>query len=250
MAIPAVLSQPTILRRARSFADLHFHQKWRIVWPELARLPQRDVNVLDAGCGEGAWSLEIAARRADWSITGIDRDSKVIERAQLRRDTLRLANVSFRLGDFVEFRPARPVDLVLSICSTHYGPSNEDTVLLFRRMASWLKPGGSLVLLAPRCDGERPFVSVLARPRWHGMFSRSTLTALCQANGLTIDRLVGRIGRVGTMAKQLDWWRRDLSLPSGLVVKALARGLATVDAHLPAPQTCTLMWLLVARRQP
>ena len=128
MAFSAIVPQPIILRRARTFADLHFHQKWRIVWPHLARLPRGDVNMLDAGCGDGGWSLEITARRPAWSVTGIDRDSVAIDRAHSRCRTLGLSNVSFRSDDFVEFLPTRPVDHVLSICSTHYGASAETRI--------------------------------------------------------------------------------------------------------------------------
>ncbi len=236
-----------ISTRARAFRDLHFYQKWCAVWPHLAGLPHEDVRLLDAGCGDGAWSAEIARRRPRWTITGIDRDAQAIGRARARAERERHVNTAFEVSDFAAFVPTRPFDVVLSICSTHYGPTRLDSRALFERMRGWLAPSGQLVLLVPRCADEAPFVKPFDRPQWHRVFTREDLTQLCDEAGLTADLIAPSIGRVGTMAKQLDWARAEMSPAAGRVVGALARGVAMVDACLPQQPARSLMWLVIAR---
>jgi SAM-dependent methyltransferase len=229
-----------IYERARTFADLHFYQKWRMVWPQLARLPREGVRLLDAGCGDGRWSAEIASRRPGWVIVGVDRSEAQLEKARERGDVLGLSNLSFEQADFADVAPAKPFDVVLSVCATHYESTLVDTEHLFRRMRAWLAPTGRLLLLVPRCVGEAPFVNRLVRPRWHDLFSRDALVQLCDTSDLTAELIAPCIGRIGTIAKQLDW-------TGGSAVAVLARGMAIVDTHVPPRSDRSLMWLLVAR---
>jgi SAM-dependent methyltransferase len=238
-----------LYRRVRAFTDLHFYQKWHAVWPQLARLDRQGVRLLDAGCGDGQWAVEIARRRPGWTVTGVDRDALAIERARALQEGLNLSNISFEPREFFGFVPIRPFDVVLSVCSTHYGPTTLDIERLFTRMRDWLNPGGQLVMLVPRRVGEAPFVSRLNRPRWHEVFSRQGLTDLCAASDLRPALIAPFIGRLGTIAKQLDWSRGDAPAPASGAMGILARGMALVDAHVPPPSGRSLMWLLVADRR-
>lgn len=240
--IRGAVGTSAVYERARTFADLHFYQKWHTVWPHLARLPREGVRLLDAGCGDGHWSAEIALRRPGWVIIGVDRSEVEVEKAEKRRDDLGLSNLSFERADFADVAPVRPFDVVLSVCATHYEPTLADTEQLFRRMRAWLAPTGRLLLLVPRCVGEAPFVNRLVRPRWHDLFSRDALVRLCDTSDLTAELIAPRIGRIGTIAKQLDW-------TSGGAVAILARGMAIVDTHVPPRSGRSLMWLLLARRR-
>jgi SAM-dependent methyltransferase len=234
--------------RARLLADPHFRQKWRAVWRHLARLPRRRVRLLDAGCGDGRWSIEIALRRPCWAVTGIDRDQAFIGRAEARRRALAVPNAEFVVDDFLTFCARPPFDVVLAVCSTHYGRTPGESELLFSRIREWLRPGGSVVLLEPRCRTEAPFVPRLGAPAWHDQFSAAALRRLCDASDLRIDRLDSCIGRMGVLAKQLDWRRGRLVEPMNSAIRVLALGLAALDARLPEPRRRSLMWLLVGHR--
>jgi SAM-dependent methyltransferase len=235
-------------QRARMFTDLHFRQKWCAAWPRLAGLPREGIRLLDAGCGEGRWSAEIAARRPGWIVAGVDRDETAIQRAFARRAALGLSNLSFEQREFTYFAPARPFDVVLSICSAHYGPSVDDTERLFQHMHDWLKPSGRVVLLVPRCVAETPFVTRLAHPGWHELFSREALVQMCDAGGLSLELIAPCIGRLGTVAKQLDWMRSEVpALARGALV-LLAHGIAMIDAGVSPRSDRSLLWLVVARR--
>jgi SAM-dependent methyltransferase len=227
---------------------VHFHQKWRLVWPHLARLPRRGIRLLDAGCGDGQWSIEIAARRPDWMVTGVDRDESVIERAERRRRWLDVPNVDFVARDFFAFSSETPYDAVLGICSTHYGSYPQDTERLFAKMRGWLRPGGRVFLLLPRSRTETSFVTRLGRPAWRDHFDAAGISWVCQRSHLTVDRLDSCIGRVGALAKQLDWQRDGVAEPLNSAIRLLSHGLGLIDAYLPTPRQKSLMWLLVGHR--
>jgi magnesium-protoporphyrin O-methyltransferase len=68
----------------------------------LAQLPDnlRGARVLDAGCGTGAASAELAARGAD--VVAIDISPKLVEIARTRLPLGLPGNVSFRAGDMLD----------------------------------------------------------------------------------------------------------------------------------------------------
>jgi hypothetical protein len=116
-------------------------------------------------------------------------------------------------------------------------------------MRDWLAPAARLVLLVPRCVTEAPFVGRLARPEWHDRFSRDALATLCEASGLMPDVIAPRVGLLGTIAKQLDWTRTEVSVAAGSALGVLAKGVALLDAHLPWQSSRSLMWLVIAHRR-
>lgn len=235
-------------RRVWGVADVHTRQKWSALWPVLARLPARGIRLLDAGCGAGAWSLELAARRPGWTIVGLDRDAAALAEAERARARLGLANVSFVAEDFLRYAGGATHDVVLSVASAHYLAEEGKGAALFARFGEWLAPGGRLVLLGPRRAEEVWFAPRLARPGWHAVFGAAELASLCERSGLTVERLAGSIGPLGTLAKQLYWtgerrsaWLARASYPAQWLLSA-------IDARVPHREASgTLMLLLVAR---
>jgi len=240
------------LQRVWGLPYIHARQDWSVVWPALAAMPREGVRLLDAGCGVGRWSLELAARRPGWHVIGLDRDAAALRIAESSRRKLHLDNLSFVQGDFADFRSLPAFDVVLSICSAHYLAATGGGGALFNCFAAALRPDGHLVLYVPRAANEAPWLPFLPRPTWHDVFTAAQLRTLCIASGLTIHRLDGEVGRAGTAVKQIDIlaagrWRRA----------ALAAGLYGVECALAAwdrrgqrrPGDATLMWLLLAQRR-
>ena len=222
-------------------------QDWAVAWPRLASLPRSGIRLLDAGCGPGAWTLEVAARRPGWEVVGLDRGAVDAPRAAAVR--LRLSNVTFHQGDFLDFVPADRFDVVLSVFSAHYLFKAGQGAELFHRFRRWLAPGGSLVLLGPRREGAIPFAPWLPRPDLEYVLSDDDLVDACAVSGLKVDSLTGSIGRLGTMVKQLDCLARGpfrRVVLTGLYPVQCA--LAVLDEHGPArPRGRSFAWLLIAR---
>ena len=239
--------------------DIDMRQKWWAVWPYLAKLPTKPLSVIDAGCGSGRWVLELAVRRPQWRILGMDRDPVSIRAAEDARHRLGVGNVSFVHSDYDSFEPPHRFDVVLAVASAHYLTEEGDGQRLFRTFSRWLKPGGHVVLFDTRWDGRTPFFSWLPCPsKYHDRFSFDELLLVCQKNGLNVEHLHGQIGPLGIAAKQLGWVTSKHPCPARQEpskVHALhtafypARlALAWLDSRRSfGRKQLTLMWLLVAR---
>lgn len=229
--------------------DVNARQKWQAVWPQLAALPaNRELRVLDAGCGDGTWALELAARRPEWEIVGVDRDPREVARAEDARRRLGLRNVSFAQADFLSFRPADAFDVVLSVASAHYLMEEGRGAELFRVFADWLEPSGTLVVLSPRRGSEVPQLPFLPPPfQLRDVAAGDALRTWSTAAGLSVQALRPAVGRAGTWAKQLAAVAGS-SRMLGALTYPLQLALSRFDRLVPpghgAPSSS---WLLVAR---
>jgi len=110
---------------------------WRWV---TRRVPRDARRILDVGCGTGG--LASALARPDRQITGIDLSPEMIRRARARASGI--AGVAFEVGDLMTWLPAsQPFDAIVSVAALHH----VDLVPAVRRLASWLGPGGRLVIV-------------------------------------------------------------------------------------------------------
>ena len=257
--MPAMIGQATAsfkpvprrwLQRAWGTPYIFVRQDWMALWPQLMRLPESGVRVLDAGCGEGNWTLELGTRRPGWSLVGLDRKEECVLAAETARRRLGLSNVSFVRSDFMDFVAETKYDVVLSVFSAHYLIEDGKGTELFGRFRMWLKPGGCLLLLGPRLEKEIPFVPRLPRPGVRPGFSFEELSLLCRANGLTVEILRGEVGMFGTLARQLYYVGSGpfphLLLRLGLY--PLQWAFSFLDARLTfEKERRAFTWLLVAR---
>lgn len=229
--------------------DIHARLKWSVVWPVLAPLPRGGVRLLDAGCGDGAWTLELAARRPGWRLTGVDRDGACIARADAARARLGLRNVRFEAADFLAFDPPEPFDVVLSVGSAHYLAAEGRGGALFRRFGAWLRPGGLLILLGPRRGAEVPIAPLLPPPfTQRGLFGRAELEGLVAEADLVFETLTPATGRLGTLAKQLS---RATAHHRALAAVSYPFQIALAALDRPASPDAggrSAAWLLRARR--
>ena len=232
------------VQRIWGCGDIHARQKWTAVWPQLARLPRNGLRILDAGCGAGAWTLELAARRPGWQVVGLDYESDGVMAADQARKKLGLRNVSFVQADFLAFRPKERFDLVLSVCSAHYLAQSGQGVELFRSIHAWLKPQGFLLLLAPRLSEDLTLSG--AQVKGWRVFTVEDLRALCESSGFTIRMLSGRLGPLAKYVKQVDWACEGRLRYLNVLLYPMECGITFVDARIDYGSRSTLMWLLLA----
>jgi SAM-dependent methyltransferase len=79
-----------------------------------------DTTVLDAGCGPGEITCELARRHPRTSFLGVDHSSGALATARAHQQRLGLPNVSFHLADVEAFVPDRPVSVVMMFDSFHH----------------------------------------------------------------------------------------------------------------------------------
>jgi trans-aconitate 2-methyltransferase len=110
----------------------------------LQRLDLRgDEAAVDAGCGSGRVTAELADRLPDGRLIAVDGSAAMVEKAKERLGE----RATYLVSDLVELKLPEPVDLVFSTATFHWIPDHD---ALFRRMRAALKPGGRLVA---QCGG-------------------------------------------------------------------------------------------------
>jgi trans-aconitate 2-methyltransferase len=122
-----------------------------------------DETVLDAGCGSGRVTEELAKRLTDGRVTAVDGSEAMIAKARER-----LGDRAFYLvSDLSELEIEEPVDLIFSTATFHWILDHDR---LFQRLRAALWPGGRLVA---QCGGEgnvaehaRVIATVAARPEF------------------------------------------------------------------------------------
>jgi SAM-dependent methyltransferase len=125
----------------------------------LGHLPPRCQRVLDVGCGDGRFAVQLA-RHSD-HVDAVDRSGAMV--AEARRRTP--ANVDCIQADVLtDALPATDYDAIVSISALHHMPL--ETVLPL--MADALRPGGVLAAVAlPRTDLRREWPHELAAALAH-----------------------------------------------------------------------------------
>jgi trans-aconitate 2-methyltransferase len=122
-----------------------------------------DELVLDAGCGSGRVTAELAKRLPRGRVIAVDGSEAMIAKAQDRLGDA----VSYLLADLSELKVAEPVDLVFSTATFHWILDHDR---LFGRLRAALAPGGRLVA---QCGGRgnvaehaMAIATVMAQPRF------------------------------------------------------------------------------------
>src|SRR6266576_102227 len=117
--------------RGRPFSDL------------LTRVRASDPGyVLDLGCGPGNLTAALSERWPGADVVGLDNSPEMIGAAQAEAGP----RLSFALADLREWRPARPVDVLVSNAVLQWVPGHLDLV---RSWPGLLAPGGWLAIQLP-----------------------------------------------------------------------------------------------------
>lgn len=139
------------------FDQDHWDAHWREaggrdvpVHPYLARETADLVpgTALDAGCGEGAEARWLAA--AGWQVTAADISEEVLARAAAYPlEDGATGSVSWVRADLGSWEPGTAYDLV----TTHYAHPVGPQLAFYERLAGWVAPGGTLLVVAHHDTG-------------------------------------------------------------------------------------------------
>jgi trans-aconitate 2-methyltransferase len=135
---------------------------WGMEVLERVRL-RGEETVLDAGCGSGRVTAELAKRLPQGRVIAVDGSAAMVEKARERLGDA----AEYVVSDLLELEVAEPVDLVFSTATLHWIADHD---ALFRRLRSALKSGGRLVA---QCGGKgnvaahaEALAAVAARPEF------------------------------------------------------------------------------------
>lgn len=104
--------------------------------------------VVDLGCGPGQLTASLAERWPAATVLGIDSSADMIRAATAAAygGGALEGRLSFAVGDVRDFKPDRPVDVIISNAVLQWVP---DHVALLPRWADYLAPGGWLAFQLP-----------------------------------------------------------------------------------------------------
>lgn len=99
-------------------------------------------TALDAGCGTGTEALWLAEQ--GWQVTAADISTTALAAARARAAAVEPEDrVEWIETDLSLWEPARTWDLV----TTHYAHSDLGQLAFYRHIASWVAPGGTLLMV-------------------------------------------------------------------------------------------------------
>jgi SAM-dependent methyltransferase len=119
-------------------------------------------SALDAGCGEGAEAIWLAV--TGWRVTAADISAAALDRArQWAGEGGSAGRIDWVEADLSLWEPDRRFDLV----TTHYAHPSIGQLAFYERIAEWVAPGGTLLIVGHLRDhdhtGERTDVHAHGR---------------------------------------------------------------------------------------
>lgn len=129
-------------RRLRTYQSWMFH--------EIARHGVRWDSVVDLGCGNGDWTVELAARSRELVV--VDFTPEFLEHCQRRLASTRTGQVKFVEADLARFEFDRSCDLVCAGAVTQYLDDSEVHALLVRARTALHARSGLLYMRTTICQ--------------------------------------------------------------------------------------------------
>lgn len=178
-------------------------QRWQLAARLLDALPEDEpVHVLDVGCEDGLFTVDLAARRPAWRVVGVDVAEWALRdaRAEARRQGVRNA-LFVRADGSRPYADGRADALVALECLAEI----PDDAAALGAMARALRPGGLLVVHVPTADWA-PVLRGSAE-RWHREvrhgYAADEVAALVEAAGFTDVRVRPSMRGTVTLAQEL-----------------------------------------------
>ncbi len=168
------------------FAD----ERGRPFFDLLSRVGADDPGyVADLGCGPGNLTAMLAARWPRAQVIGVDSSAQMIGAA--RAQVAATGSLTFVQKDLRRWRPARPVDVLVSNAVLQWVPGHLDVV---RRWPSLLAAGGWLAFQLPG-NFDQPSHSILAdlaaSARWRPLLGGVELNRQSGDPAVYLDLLAG-----------------------------------------------------------
>lgn len=127
-------------------------------WPESPR-------ILDAGCGTGKHTVELAMRFPEAEVLGLDLSLSSLAYAERKRRDLGIKNVRFAQADILEMTGGEPFHLIVSTGVLHH---LADPVTGWRRLVDRLVEGGLMKIALYSSLARRPIEAARTRiEEWH-----------------------------------------------------------------------------------
>ena len=103
-------------------------------------------RILDAGCGRGVFTLELAKQHPEATVVGVDIEPGLVERANYIAHRAGVKNCRFEVADVIHLPHLEQFDLVVSVDNLEH---IEQDVEALKALYRALTPSGTLVIHVP-----------------------------------------------------------------------------------------------------
>jgi trans-aconitate 2-methyltransferase len=141
--------------------------------------PEPFANAVDLGCGTGGLTREAFDRFAIKELLGVDSSREMLGKAT----AFVTHGLRFELGEIEGYRPAAPLDLLLSNAALQWVAHHEK---VFPRLLGFVRPGGQLAIQVP-FNFDHPS-HVLAAKIAREMFPEAFATPAREPSTLPVER--------------------------------------------------------------
>lgn len=120
-------------------------------------LSQRQIYILDAGCGEGDYSFYLAQRFPQAQIKAIDTNDQMLNKNKNTQKAAGISNITFSSGNIIDLSEKERYDFIVCIAVLIHRPYDEQVKML-SNLASALKEDGIIYLFVTCKDWEKSLV--------------------------------------------------------------------------------------------
>lgn len=179
----------------------------RIRWRRVGRcLPSNATRVLDAGCGRGVISRQLAQRYPDAMIDAIDQNAAGQQINSQLAQKMGLKNCDFLVANLAELEVSEKYDLIVSVDNLEH---IEDDRGVLRRFHSAMRPQGKLLVHVPHYYRRWPVlkwkknfdVPGHVRPGYH----LPELVERLKAAGFTVEKVGFSYGFLENLANNIGY---------------------------------------------
>jgi SAM-dependent methyltransferase len=195
-------------RRLRLLVALEVLERWA---------GRRSIRVLDAGCGDGLLTLEIARRHPTWKLLGLDLREDLLAGARQRARERGLTNTQFERAELTEPLAHAGYDAVLAVECLSEIPEDRRALQM---LAAATSLGGLLAVHVP----ERSWRPILpgSDPTWreevrHG-YTNAEITHMLHAVGVPFVAIQPSLRGSVAVAQEV----RDRIKSKAVAIRALA----------------------------
>lgn len=103
-------------------------------------------NIMDAGCGPGVFTFEIAKRLQNSQVTGIDIDEDLLQTNKEIAKRLNIKNIDFEYQDINKMDIKSRFDLILTVDNLEHMEDDQKAIHTFYNA---LKPSGEIIIHVP-----------------------------------------------------------------------------------------------------